>query len=306
MHRAIAAAESVGERPIAASAHRELGYVELLRGDYPRSNVLLRTATDLADDDPLEMSRIRAVTGVGLIDVGSHERAEEEVRAAIGLARSIDHRRQTAWALSFLGRSQLLRSELEAAEDTLERSNELIRTERWTAFLPFPEALLAEVWVRQGRSDRAAEAFEHAFTLGCTVNDACWEAYGVRGLALLKAAEGDMDGSIELMEDAQSRCARQRDTHMWLRAYVLDALCAVATATDHPRASAWVTDLASMAGRTGMRELSVRAYLYKRDLGDQAAIEAARTLAIGVENPHLLELLDPAAPPLLEDLLGRA
>jgi DNA-binding SARP family transcriptional activator len=306
LHRAIAAAESVGERPIAASAHRELGYVELLRGDYPRSNVLLRTATDLADDDPLEMSRIRAVTGVGLIDVGSHERAETEIRAAIDLALAIDRRRQTAWALSFLGRSQLLRSELEAAEETLERSNELIRIERWTAFLPFPEALLAEVWVRQGRSDRAAEAFEHAFTLGCTVNDACWEAYGVRGLALLKAAEGDMDGSIELMEDARSRCARQRDTHMWLRAYVLDALCAVATATDHPGASAWVTDLGSMAGRTGMRELSVRAYLHQRDLGDRAAIEAARTLAVGVENPHLLELLDPAGPRLLEDLLGRA
>ncbi len=305
LHRAIAAAESVGERRIAASAHRELGYVELLRGDYPRANVLLRSAADLADDDPLEMSRIHAVTGIGLVDVGSHARAEAEVRVAIDLAASIDHRRQTAMALSFLGRSQLLLSELEAAEETLERSNELMRAERWTAFLPFPEALLAEVWVRQGRCDRAAEAFEHAFTLGCTVNDACWEAYGVRGLALLKAAGGDLEGSIELMEDAQSRCARQRDTHMWLRAYVLDALCAVATVAKHPQASAWVTDLGSMAGRSGMRELSVHAYLYQRDLGDEAAIDAARTLAAGIENPHLHGLLDPAGPPLLEDLLGR-
>ena len=305
LHRAIAAAESVSERRIAASAHRELGYVELLRGDYPRANVLLRSAADLADDDPLEMSRIHAVIGIGLVDVGSHARAEAEIRVAIELALAIDHRRQTAWALSFLGRSQLLRSELEAAEETLTRSSELIRTERWTAFLPFPEALLAEVWVRQGRCDRAAEAFEHAFTLGCTVNDACWEAYGVRGLALLKAAGGDLEGSIELMEDAQSRCARQRDTHMWLRAYVLDAMCAVATVAKHPQASAWVTDLGSMAGRSGMRELSVHAYLYQRDLGDEAAIDAARTLAAGIENPHLHGLLDPAGPPLLEDLLGR-
>lgn len=137
------------------------------------------------------------------------------------------------------------------------------------------------------------------------MNDACWEAYGVRGLALLKAAGGDLDGSIELMEEAQSRCARQRDTHMWLRANVLDALCAVATVAKHPQASAWVTDLSSMSGRSGMRELSVRAYLYQRDLGDYDAIDAARTLAVGIENPHLHGLLDPAGPPLLEDLLGR-
>ena len=54
-----------------------------------------------------------------------------------------------------------------------------------------------------------------------------------------------------------------------------------------------------------MRELSVHAYLYQRDLSDEAAIDAARTLAVGIENPHLHALLDPAGPPLLEDLLGR-
>jgi len=306
LHRAIAAAEAVGDRTVTASANRELGYVELLRGDYARSNVWLRNAIELAGDDPLERSRIRAVMGFGLIDVESHDRAEAEIRSAIDLALSVDDRRQEAWATAFLGRSQLLRGDLDAAADTLGHANELTRAERWTAFLPFPEALLAEVWFRQGRGGLAAEGFEHAFALGRTVNDACWEAYGVRGLGLLKAAGGDLEGSITLMEEAATRSARQRDTHLWLRAYVLDGLCAVAIAAKHPEARAWTTELGSLAGRTGMRGLSVRAYLDQRDLGDVSAIDGARTLAIGIENPHLQSLVDPDGPPLLEDLLGRA
>ena len=132
---------------------------------------------------------------------------------------------------------------LDEAEDTARRGARVGSAERWTAFLPFPEALLAEVWVRQGRPDLAAEAFEHAFALGCSVDDACWEAYSVRGLGLLTAAGGDLDGPIELMEEALNRCLRQRDTHRWMRAYVMDALCAVAVEAHTPVPPAWVTDL---------------------------------------------------------------
>jgi DNA-binding SARP family transcriptional activator len=304
LHRAVAAAETVGDRRLAAAAHRELGYVELLRGDYPRGAVLLRTAAELADGDVLERSRIQGVTGVGFIDVGSHGRADEAFAGSIELARSIDHRRQLAWAMACHGRSQVLRDELGAAEETLARASDLCREERWTAFLPFPEALLAEVWIRRGLCDRAGEALEHAFTLGCSVNDACWEAYSVRGLGLLRAAEGDLAGSLSLMEDALARCLRQRDTHLWLRAHVLDALCSVALATGDPRARAWVADLGALAGRTGMRELSVRAYLHQRELGDGSAIEAARALAVDTDNPRLVRMLEEAGGSPLRDLLG--
>src|SRR4029079_13229015 len=128
-------------------------------------------------------------------------------------------------------------------EEMLGRAREVARGERWTDFLAYPEALLAEVWGSQGNLDRADEAFEYAFALGCQVDDACWEAYGVRGFGLLRAARGDLAGAIEVMEEALTRCARQRDTHLWLRAYVLDALCAVGVAAHHPTAARWVTDL---------------------------------------------------------------
>jgi DNA-binding SARP family transcriptional activator len=305
LHRSAATADASGRRAIAASAHRELGYVEVLRGDYLRARTWLRTAEELADGDPLELARIRAVTGTSLADVGAHDQATIAHEDSIRLAESVGHLKQQAWSLAFRGRTHLLRNELDAAEDKLRLARELSRIERWTAFVAFPEALSAEVLVREGDLDGAAEAFEHAYALGCQVQDACWEAYGLRGFGLMRAARGDLAGAIGAMEQALTHCARERDTHLWLRAYVLDALCAVAVNVRHPTAARWVTDLASLTGRSGMRELSVRAYLHRRDLGDESAIEAAGVLSVGVENPHLHELIDPDGPSLLDDLLGK-
>ena len=304
LHRAITVAGEARDRQREAAAHRELGYVELLRGDYARGTVWLEHAARLADGDELEMSRIRSVVGSAFSDVGRHDQAAVELRAAIDLAERVGHGRQLAWALACLGRTHLIRDELDEAEEALTAARGLTEAERWTTFIPFPEALLAEVWIRRGRLDLADEAFQHAFALGCSVDDACWEAYSVRGLGLLRAARGDLDGSIELMEDALTRCRRQRDTHRWILAYVMDALCAIATSAKHPRAVAWITDLASLAGRSGMQEFSVHAYLDRRDLGDHEALDAARTLAIDVENPRLRNQLDGEGRFLLDDLLG--
>ena len=113
----------------------------------------------------------------------------------------------------------------------------------------------------------------------------------MRGMGLLLAARGDLDGALATLDDAIHRCARQRDTHRWLRGYVLDAMCAIGTVTQHPEAEAWVTDLAAFAGHAGMREFMVHAYLSQRDLGDEDALEAARTLAVEVENPSLHAML---------------
>ena len=186
LHRSITAAEETGQRSIAASAHRELGYVEVLRGDYPRATTWLRTAAELAEGDPLETAaRIQAINGTCLADVGAHDRAAAAYSASIALSESLGQTKQQAWSMAFLGRTYLLRNELGAAEETLGQACAAARSERWTAFIACPEALAAEVWVRNGDLDRASEAFEHAFALACQVNDACWEAYGVRGLGLL-------------------------------------------------------------------------------------------------------------------------
>lgn len=54
-----------------------------------------------------------------------------------------------------------------------------------------------------------------------------------------------------------------------------------------------------------MHELSVRAYRYRRALGDGSAIDAARVLSLSVENPHLHSLVTPGGPPMLDVMLGK-
>jgi DNA-binding SARP family transcriptional activator len=301
LHRAIAAADTAGDRRVSASAHRELGYIELLRAQYARTTVWLRRAAELADDD-LERSKVRSIAGAAFSDVGKHAQGATELRAALALAG--DDLRQRAWSLTCLGRTLTLVGELEEAESILVAGIEATRQARWTSFLPFPESMLGEVLVYRGRLDEAAGVLEHAFTLGCSVNDACWEAYSGRGLGMLAAARGDLGEAVALLDDALRRCARQRDTHRWIRAFVSDALCAVGIRGGDARAGAWAADLAAFAGAGGMAEFSVRAYLYRAELGDPEALEAARTLMVGVESPRMDAAVRAGASPLVADLVA--
>ena len=94
--------------------------------------------------------------------------------------------------------------------------------------------------------------------------------------------------------------------HPQLCGYPCAQLCATAVALRHDAAARWIDDLLSLADRAGMREMSVRAYLHQRDLGDGSAIDAARALAAPVDNPHLNAMVSSEGPPLLDDLLGRS
>jgi DNA-binding SARP family transcriptional activator len=226
LHRSIAAAEAAGRGAIAASAHRELGYVELLRGGYLRARNWLRTAEELADGDEQELARIHALRGTCLAEVGAHDQASAVFGESIRLARLTGQPKQLAWSMAVLGRTHLLRNDLVGAEELLGRARDLTRSERWTAYLAYPESMLAEVWVRQGDLNRAAEVFEHAFALACQVDDACWEAYGVRGFGLLRAARGDLTGAVDVLQEALTRSVRQPDTHLWLRAHTSSTHCA--------------------------------------------------------------------------------
>ena len=104
-----------------AQAHRELGYVELLRGRYDRAQRWLRDAVSLAGDDPAERAWAHAVQGVALTDVGRHADALHELSEAVAPGRR-DQRRpgRGLGADAFIGRSHLLRRDLVRARKALE------------------------------------------------------------------------------------------------------------------------------------------------------------------------------------------
>ena len=290
LHEAISIATGIGANGLAATAHRELGYVEMLRARYDRAERWASMALELGEDAS-ERAMALSVLGACLGDTGRHEEAfdllSEATSTAAGSAVTAE-----SFAASFIARSHLMRRELDAAADAARRSLELARSQAWTSFIPWPEAILAEVQRLRGASESAKEMFEHAFALGCQLGDPCWEGMGARGLGLLAADDGDRPSGLARLDDARTRCVRLPDAYLWIQAYVLEALCRVAVTSGSKDAGRWVDDLGSLAARTGMREFVAMSYLYRFRLGDSDALTAAAIIAADVQNPALARELE--------------
>jgi DNA-binding SARP family transcriptional activator len=290
LHEALVVGQ--GASPVlAAAACRELAYVEFLRGRYERSLVWLRRAAPLAVDDRAEQARIAIVHGSLLSDTGHYGAAAAMLDRAEALAEGAGEFRQVCYALSMSGRALLLRGELQPAAKALDRSVALAQ-QGWTAFLPWPQALRAEVDLEGGEVAAASQRFEHAFALGCQLGDPCWEGIAGRGRGRVAIAQGHMQRAADLFVDAIRRCVRLPDAYLWGKGYALDALCGLAVAQALPQAPGWVEDMQQLAARSGMRELSARAHWHRAALGDAASGAAARLLAGAIDNPRLHALFE--------------
>jgi hypothetical protein len=229
-----------------------------------------------------------AIQGAVLADEGKTADGGALLEEAAAIAAALDKPRLEAWALAFLARGQIVREEWEAARSSASRSIEVTRTTGWITFLPLPQSLLATVDLATGRVDQAASAFESAFALGCQIGDPCWEGVAARGIGAVHWSRGNVDSAISWLDDARTRCVRIPDSYLWVHAYCLDALCEAAIQADSPQARAWVGDLESLAARTGMNEMLVRAQLHRAKLGDVRAAESARVFADRIDNPAVL------------------
>jgi DNA-binding SARP family transcriptional activator len=288
LHEAAKAAAEVGDPEVGARAARELGYIEMLRGRYDRADRWLEQAIGLATGYPGELAWGYAVRGAARGDRGQHRLARQDLDLALELGRDHELPDVEAWALTFRGRGQLMVDDLAAARADLEAAAAAAVRARWTAFVPLPMAFLADVSRRQGRRPEAEGAYERAFALALQLDDPCWEGIAGRGLGLIAADRGDREVAFDRLVTARQRCVRLPDAWLWVEAYCLDALAALAVAEDPGRAEAWIADLEGLAARTGMRELVAHAYLHRARLGDLDAARAVVVLAAEVENPSLL------------------
>jgi DNA-binding SARP family transcriptional activator len=291
LHEAIAVADRIGSPQSAALAHRELGYVDMLRGRYDRAQRWLQDATTLSEAEPAERAWAFAIQGVASTDVGRYDDAVSAFKEALRLAEAEPLAQLNAWVWTFTGRLHLLRHDLEQARACLTKGLEAARAIRWTAFVPLPEALLADVDLEEGKIEAASAAYEHAHALALQLGDPCWEGLAARGLGLVAAGRGDAMAALQWVAEARHRCVRLPDAYLWVEGYCLDALCALALEHQRAQAPQWISDMEALATRTGMRELVARAYAHRSRLGDKAATEAARVLAAEVDNPDLRRLM---------------
>jgi hypothetical protein len=234
---------------------------------------------------------------MALSDRAHYPGALELLAGSVELANECGHARQAAWSLSLIGRIHLLRGDHAQAITAIDRSLDLVASERWTAFRPWPESLRAEVSLRTGMSDRALDRTEGAFRLACRLGDPCWEATAARVMGLVRESEGDANGARKWLRQARSRATRVSDPYEWVHGHVLDTLASFALDADDADAPEIVNALKELAGRTGMRELAVRAHLHDARLGAEGALEAARLLASDIENPCSNSCCAPPRPP---------
>jgi tetratricopeptide (TPR) repeat protein len=291
LHEALAVGTHPDLAPTAA-ASRELGYIELLRGRYDRAHRWLERAADLAGGDGAERGRITCSLGVVLTDTAQYPRALDELSRSLRLSAEAGDNTQMAFTLAMLGRAHLLRDEHEPAGAAFEESLARARSDNWTAFTPWPEALRAEVDLATGATDAAVERYEHAFALACQLGDPCWEGIAARGIGRAAAARDEIDKAIQWLTEARTRCVRLPDAWLWIEAYTLDALCTLAVEHRLPAAAMWIDALAALAARTGMRQFAATANVYRGRLGDDAALTAARLLAAEIDNPALATMLE--------------
>lgn len=284
--RAASLAEQHALGDLAAAAHREMAYIDILQARYARCAQRLERAGALADSDE-ERAGVEAMLGIAAADTGAHQRALTHLRRSVELAERTGSRQQAAFSLSFVGRSHFLRGEFDDARGALQRSFDLARETKWVAFEPWPEMWLAEVDMAHGELPAGRERFEHAWALACELGDPCWEGATGQGLGRIACLDGRAPTGLRLLEEARRRAGSFPDAYVWVEAHALAALASAAVEARHRRAREWVEDLHSLSTRTGMREFAVKAYLLRADLGDPTSLASAAILIAEVENPAL-------------------
>jgi DNA-binding SARP family transcriptional activator len=286
LHEALALAEASGSREVECKVCRELGFVAVQASRGVSAGRWLGRAVALAADDK-ERAAVLGVRGKALSDRAYYEAAIGLLWESVASARRCGDVRQAAWSLAIVGRARLLRGQLPEAAEALEESLALVDDEGWVAFQPFPEALRAEVALRQGDHDRAIALLDHAFALGCRIGDPCWEAIAARARGLVHEAAGERASALSWLRDSTVRAVRVADPYVWMHAYCLEALAGVAIADAAPDAHECVAQLERLAARGEMRELVVRAAVQRARLGDTSSLKAARLLGEAIDNPLL-------------------
>jgi len=258
LHEAVPLTEQVGDAPLAVMARREIGYVDFLRGRYDRATHWFGAAREAADGSTAGLGWVDLYDGASANDVGDDPRAERLLVEAMELAGKERDLRLKAYTLTMQGRRHLLSDRLDEADRDLYEALQVVSSLDWTAFRPFPEALLAESSRRAGDLRRGRDLAEHAYVLAEQVGDPCWESLSLRALGLLSIDGGDLDQGVAMLKQAPLQCRRLPDTWRWIEMWGYAALVDIGDRHQLDGTPNWQEHLETEAASMGMRPLIER------------------------------------------------
>jgi len=284
-HEAMALAVRLGDERILGVAELQYALTEMLRGQYSRALHWADLAATRCDMDAPEMARIRTVRGTAMVDTGRHGEGIDELAAGLDGAPVNTDPRQSAYALSMLGKAHLLRGEQGPAIAALDKAIHLARI-HWIGFRPWPEALRAEAALSCGQVERAELMLRKAYALARSFDHSpCWESATARGLGLVAATKGAVDQAVAWFHDAYRCLDRDAITYQWVHCNALDSLCELAVAHTMPGAPAWLTELEQQASRFGMQDFLTRGNEYRGRLAGTVIGERAQGQPGGLRLP---------------------
>lgn len=255
--RAAALASAVGDEETAASAHRELGYVDALSGRRPAAEEHLARGASLAGSDVDLLAGVRSVRAFNLADWGRHDEALLEWGQALELARESGNQRRLAWALGLGGWGLLRSGDPDLARRWLGECLEVVAETGWIAFRPWPTAVLAEVELTAGRP---VPDVHPEFALSCQLSDPCWEGSTARVLALQALAARDCSQALGWIDEARRRVTRETDVYVAMQAAILATDIEVCARLGHQeRQAASARALLELAARGHMDDHVERA-----------------------------------------------
>ena len=210
LEQAAELAEQIGDGPTAVAALRERGYADALAGRRPQAQRHLDHAGEFVDGDDVLAAGVDAVAAFNLCDWGRHEEGLGRYEKAIEAARRCGDRRREAWALGLVGWTLHLAGD-DGATGTLRSCLDIVHELRWTAFEPWPMAVLAEAQLAHLDDGELSSELERCFAMSCQLQDPCWEGASGRVMALHHARRNDHEEAVRWIVDARTRCERKSD-----------------------------------------------------------------------------------------------
>lgn len=294
LHGALEVAGDVSTPSAAAKAQLELAWIDFMAARYQRALRWIAAALSSDEDEPSVRCMALWIRGKISMETGSFAASLEDLGTATDLAEELNDVARMSFCFASLGRTQLLMRSLPDARRSLQHSLEVATAGGFVWTAPLAQSFLAEVEIADGNLHLAESLLDQALAGARQVGDASFESFALHARGVFEKERGDSEASLAAFDAAHERLLLSPDCE-WAFAYALDGLADITSSIEHPSALRRTEELEVLAGRSGMKEMLVHAYLFRARLGQPDAVGIARKLTAEVDNPALHTLVEEGA-----------